>query len=372
VAILLSGAAVGAEPSGAPGADGAALERDDPAQAEHSVAITAAGPPEPVALVEARTRALLRDVPVTISWSVRASFRPRDVFESKDGPELSRIWLDLRDSARAVLYVVDVAHERFLVRVVPLESGYDEVAGESLGTILESSVEALLAGATLGVTREAAEEQVSALGAPESAPQRAPASEPAPAVDSAPVRSRRAVPYQIAPQMDLRLQALSEGPVLLYGPEFGASLLRPGRHLSVAAFLDLGYRSPVDWQVDGVGARFRGLGVRGGAGVRFGLGARGSLAVLGTVGVDGLEVSPVVGDPAAEARDTFWIAMPMAGLHLDGEVEVAPDMWLWCSLGAEVDLMGHHFDMIEAGEPVTVLAPWRVQPVLRIGLRLGR
>lgn len=332
------------------------------------VEVVAAGPAEPIAALEQRTRSLLREYPVVIDWSVRAAFRPRDVFVTVDHESLTRIWLDLRDPAQAVLYVVDDAHEHFLVRVVPLDAGYDEVAGESLGTIIQSSVETLLAGATLGVSREAAEEQVSALEGPEkpAEPPPTPVPEPAATPQSAPAAPRR--PYRLALDVGYRGQLWTDGTEILHGPEGGLSFVRPKARWSVAGFASAGYRAPLSWNESGVGARFEGLGVRAGSGVRLMLGSRASLALLGSVGVDGLEVRPSATDATAE--DSFWIGVPTAGGAAELTLELARSWSVWLSAGADVDLMGHHFDVEEDGRRVTVLQPWRVQPVLRLGLRV--
>ncbi len=137
-----------------------ALEESFADEAQRRVEVVAAGERNVTAVLEPRLRLLLQDYPVALFFAVATDFRPRDVFASGNDACLARIWLDARVSTRAVIYLVDDAHERFLVRVVPLEHGYDEVAQESLGTIVQSSIEALLAGASVGVTRRDAEAQV--------------------------------------------------------------------------------------------------------------------------------------------------------------------------------------------------------------------
>ncbi|HJL16712.1 MAG TPA: hypothetical protein RMH99_13700 [Sandaracinaceae bacterium LLY-WYZ-13_1] len=70
---------------------------------------------------------------------------------------LARVWVDLRGPDRATVYLVDGPWERALVRHVPLgPSGVDEVVREQVGRIVGTAVEAMVAGARLGVTRDEA------------------------------------------------------------------------------------------------------------------------------------------------------------------------------------------------------------------------
>ena len=78
------------------------------------VDVTAAGEPQVVDALQLRLRALLRDYPVELHWSHTTEIRPREVFAVQTDA-LAKIWLDARGSSRAVLYLVDSAHERFLV-----------------------------------------------------------------------------------------------------------------------------------------------------------------------------------------------------------------------------------------------------------------
>jgi hypothetical protein len=334
----------------------------------HLVEIVAAGEAESVTLLEERSRSLLRDYPIRLEWSVRTDFRPRDVFAAGEHAALARIWLDLRQGTQAVLYVVDDAHDRFLVRVVPLDAGYDEVACESVGTIVQSSVEALLAGATVGVTRQAAEAQVSELEGSEPAAAQPEPAKPPPARAPAPEpRGRR---YRLSVDLSYRGQLLQDGPEILHGPELGASLTRPDPPLSLTGFAALGYRLPLSWDEQGVGLQMEGFGLRAGPGLGWRLGRPIHLRLLGVLGLDVLEVDPVSTDPLAAATDPFWILVPMLGAAAEIELRLFGPLSLWASAGAEVDLAGHHFDVLEDGQPVTVLQAWTVQPAVRLGVRL--
>src|SRR5438045_42444 len=101
----------------------------------------------------AALQAVLRDVvfgqPVDLEMSVVARIEPGTVIRGsgadRANPPLGRAFLDLSDPARATVYVVDGAWQRILVRHVPRTTNPD-VVRETVGRIVSTSVEALLAG----------------------------------------------------------------------------------------------------------------------------------------------------------------------------------------------------------------------------------
>jgi hypothetical protein len=342
----------------------------EPASHPFVVEVTATGHSDALDALESRTRALLRDDPVVVEWIVSDAIRPRDVFESSRDPALAHIWLDASDAARAVLYVVDPAHERFLVRVVPLENGYDEIAWESVGTIIESSVEALLAGATVGVSREKAEEQLAALESKPMGPKSAPSPPPPEPISQEPV-ARPGPGYRFGLDVSYRLQAWSADPVFLHGPELGLHWLSRAPRVTGAALLTVGYHLPVDWEKEGVGGNFQGPFVRAGPGLRFQTGSRTNLSLFAVAGFDWLLVTPKASAGAASPRERMDVFAATLGFMVEGEWILSRAVSTWLALGAEGDLLGNHFDLIVAGEPETVLQPWPLQPFARLGLRFS-
>jgi hypothetical protein len=337
------------------------------------VEVVAAGEPQVVDAFEQRLRLLLREYPVQVRWTIAREFRPRDVFVTEEQAALARIWLDARATSRIVIYLVDDAHERFLVRVVPLESGYDEVARESVGTIVQSSVEALLAGASVGVTRQAAEEQVQAIEpAPKPAPpnERAQHTPPPKAVESKAAPARPSEADVFALDLGYRAHVLDRSPLVLHGPELGVALgvARPEGWQLTAQFA-LGYRVPVRWSAEGVGASFQGAALRVASGVRHALGPQNALALLLTAGVDWLHVTPRVTSSDERARAAFEVFQPALGLTLEWQLSFSHRLAAWLALGVERDVLGNHFDVQSAGQRRTVLQPWVVSPVASLGLR---
>ena len=101
----------------------------------------------------AALQAVSRDVvfgqPVDLEMSVVARIEPGTVIRGsgadRANPPLGRAFLDLSDPARATVYVVDGAWQRILVRHVPRTTNPD-VVRETVGRIVSTSVEALIAG----------------------------------------------------------------------------------------------------------------------------------------------------------------------------------------------------------------------------------
>lgn len=350
--------------------------RAETASAQYVVSITAAGSPTSVAALEQRTRALLQSYAVTVNFAIAPQFRARDVFGPREHVALARIWLDARAESRAVLYLVDDAHDRFLVRVVPLDAGYDEVAYESIGTIVQSSVEALLSGASVGVERAEAEAQVTALE-PETT---VPPSPTPPAPKTAPIESPRspATPIERRARLGHRLgfdaayrgQLLHSAPALLHGPELGLNLTHPTQGVSATGQLQLGYRLPTHWSEADVGVKLTGGGARLAGGLRAGMTPWLSVSLLGTIGADWIYVTPEVNGEGKTSRPAFGVLQPMLGAAVEAELRLMSHLAAWMTWGVESDLGGNHFDVLRAGEPEPVLVPWPIQAVVRIGARL--
>lgn len=350
--------------------------RAETASAQHVVEVTAAGSPASVAALEQRTRALLQGYTVEVHFAVAPQFRARDVFGPRQHGALTRIWLDARAESRAVLYLVDDAHDRFLVRVVPLDAGYDEVAYESIGTIVQSSVEALLSGASVGVERAEAEAQVTALE-PEvaeppaptpPAPQTTPVEQPR--SPAAPIAARPAVSHRIGFDVAYRGQLVHSSPAFLHGPELGLNLTNRRRSVSATGQIQLGYRLPTHWAEGDVGVRLTGGGARLAGGLRASVSSRLGVSLLGTIGADWLYVTPEVTSDANTSRPAFGVLQPMLGAAVETELQLMSHFAAWMTWGIESDLGGNHFDVLRAGEPEPVLVPWPIQAVVRIGARL--
>lgn len=357
-------------------------------EARQSVEIIAAGDRPTTLALQARLLPWLDARDVRLGWSFRTSIEPREVL-ARQAPEfslLARIWLDLRSSTRAILYVVDTRGDRFLVRVLSVPGGYDEVARESLGNILESTLDALLLGGEVGLSRASATAQVEReLGSlddpsrdgtdvatfevatadtPDTPlPGLAPLSEEA--VNRAPAHS---VGLFDAILLGASVDTLRDTEALRVAPQlstyiFGAT---PAA-LAVFGGLSAGYSLPATWSGAEAGVELHGPSLRLLGGVRRrGLGATWRAAA--GVGVELLHVSPRAYHNDARPVDAFWIASPLLCGRLAFEPELTDRWFLSFALGADLDLAGHHFDIDRAGTRSTVLQPWRVRPVALVAL----
>lgn len=122
---------------------------------------------------------------VTPQFERAASVDPRSVSELRPPqPSLfARLWIDATADREVTLYITDAATERVFVRHINLDHGLDTVAVETLALVAQSSLEALLAGKLIGVTRDDYEHSLEAPAprpAPEPVPKQAAVSTPRP------------------------------------------------------------------------------------------------------------------------------------------------------------------------------------------------
>ncbi|MCH9681112.1 MAG: hypothetical protein K0V04_06755 [Deltaproteobacteria bacterium] len=109
----------------------------------------------------------------------------------------ARVWVDLGDSRGATLYVTDEASGRVMLRAVPGSDMRDEVTREALAQIVFASVEAILAGATVGLTREDVSEQLGIATPPQDTLSETPVAQtPRPPADRSPPSENEASPSQ--------------------------------------------------------------------------------------------------------------------------------------------------------------------------------
>ena len=95
-------------------------------------------------------------IAVTAQFERASSVDPRSVSELRP-PQPSRfayLWIDASADRDVTLYITDAAAERVFVRRMNLDRGLDTVAIEGLAFVAQSSLEALLAGKTIGMTRD--------------------------------------------------------------------------------------------------------------------------------------------------------------------------------------------------------------------------
>jgi hypothetical protein len=321
--------------------------------------VVAAGDEKTTTALQAHILTMLSARQVHLQWSLRQAISSHDVLHQTANDEiyLAKIWLDVTRRERALLYIENTREDRFLLRTVPLEDGYDELARESLSNIVESAIDVLLAGGELGVTREEAEEQVRQDDA-ESLRLTRPANE-----------KRDATPAQNPPQLSLllglRASTIRAADALQFGPELGAYLST--NSVSTWAFFGWfsgGYRTSTT-KNDLVKLRIEGPGGR------ILLGARAqwthfSWRLAAGAGLDASLVEAVSTGPGLTASEAFWVTTPVLSGLAAIEWKMGRGWFTSVAAGADLDLAGHRFDVVEMGNPVTVLSPSRVRPVVQL------
>lgn len=97
---------------------------------------------------------LLRVHGITARFEQRAFLSENELIAQRNSREVGRatVWILVPSSTAARLVFADVAHQKFLVRDIPLLFGLDDFGRESVGQVVESSLLALLQGAS-GVSR---------------------------------------------------------------------------------------------------------------------------------------------------------------------------------------------------------------------------
>jgi hypothetical protein len=125
-----------------------------PSRGEAKVVV--AGSDRSVASITKSLTESLSFIGVTAQFERAASVNPRSVAELHPPREslLAYLWIDAAADHEVTLYITDAATERVFVRRIGLEHGLDTVAVESLALVAQSSLEALLAGKIIGVTRD--------------------------------------------------------------------------------------------------------------------------------------------------------------------------------------------------------------------------
>jgi hypothetical protein len=347
-----------------------------------NVEIIATGDEAATSAIQSLVRDLLRDRSVAIRWTEAPSIDPREVLSRRaaDSGLVARVWVDLSDPLGARLFVANAASDRFLVRIVPTAKGDldKKIENEAVAQIVSSSVEALLAGGTIGVTREVATRQVEGRLAPPAVAEPPPA-EPPPGSSRSPLDAPSTTPRPSGPGdaaaiagevgAFFALRGLGTGPVVSLEPGLTATLEAPRRWpVRPILILALQYDAPHDWTAATVGVRLEGAGGSVQAGLRAALGPRVSLQASIGAGPEGIHVTP---QPAASAgfrpESPFWVAAAILTTRIGVEVRLAGRLSVFSMAGCDVDTSGVQFNVNDRGKLSSDVVPWRVWPVVLLG-----
>ncbi len=348
-----------------------------PAAAQtRSVHVAIAGASGDADSLEALVREFMARVPVAVDYTRPSVIDATDVITPREGaaPAVARVWLDLGRGGRATVFLVDEPWERILIRHVDAPDGFDEVTRETVGHIVRSSVEAMLAGQRIGLAREEARAALGLTAATAAAPSGEPRDAPpatTPRDTDAPTPGARAS-RSPAPVLDLGIRyegaAWSSDAPLVHGPAatVGTSALggSPGFGLELSGQ----YRFPVTIDERPAGVRLDSGALRLVGILDLAVTERLTARVAAGGGVDlvGVEARIIAGtDTTAEPAELTTV--PIARLALGAGHLSKTGHGLWGALAAEMDLVNTRYVVDVEGAKATVFDPWR----LRAGAYLG-
>lgn len=256
-----------------------------------------------------------------------------------------QLWLDLV-APQPTMYLLDARSGLVYIRPLAVHSDPDAVEIELIRFVVESSVEAMLKGNALGITRDEFERSLSPPEAPV-------AILPSP---SAPTPKPR--PWAIALGYSGTMLASD---FVAHGPEFAAELRRHNLRLEI----DLLQRFPLTVARAGIDTRLISSGVRLHAALPLALGSRTSVSLGLGIGLDATHVAPA----GIGATSTFWVTDPLVLAlttieHSFGAVVVS------AHLGVEWDVLASRYTATRPDGTAVLWMPLRFRPFAAI--RFGR
>jgi hypothetical protein len=131
------------------------------------VKVVVAGSDRSFAAITKSLTESLSFIAVTAQFERAASVDPHSVSElHPPRPSVvAYLWIDAAAESDVTLYITDSATERVFVRRIGTDHGLDKVVVESLALVAQSSLEALLEGKLIGVTRNDYEQSLKVAGA---------------------------------------------------------------------------------------------------------------------------------------------------------------------------------------------------------------
>ena len=321
--------------------------------------------------LERVVRELLAEQQVEVQATFAAEIDPRQIVRelapSANPTRLARVWVDLAELDRCMLYIAEGGGERLLVRRLPRAESW-ELARESAARVLSTALEALLSGARIGLTRE---HWVSEFGLNQrpAAPRDAttgpvePAPEPEPERDEpALLRAEAALGYEAA--------GYASPFELAHGPLVELALTRSvGRGRAVTLLVAGQYRLPMTAQTSGLDIRLgsEALRVMG----RFEQRLLPRLSAFAGIGaaLDLLHFSArSIGSGSVRAAPDKSFSLPMVRGALGAELQVLADVAIWGELSLDWDNSKTRFVVQTASGRREILSLWTYRPALCAGV----
>ena len=270
-------------------------------------------------------------------------------------PSLARVLLDFTIPGQATLFLIDPPRGRVYVRRMALAHGLDAVARASVRFVIEQSIDAILEGREIGVSRDEFQRS-GALAAPPAAPAPQPPA-PVASVPAAPPAPQPAPPRtQLQVAAGYQLQVMGSGEF-----QHAGKLAVAARFERVVIAAAARVAAPITITGDGVRAQLTTAGVSASGAARF-LDAGGFSALAGLgAGLDFTRVAPAVTTTDLTSASAFWALgpslTPFAAIErLFGELSIA------IAAGAEIHLLDERYAVKTATETREVFVPGRVRP----------
>jgi hypothetical protein len=322
----------------------------EPAPSRPVLAVQVSAERDEAAALDGVLRDVVSGLPIDLDVAVVARIDPGTLIHGagadRSHPPLGRAFVDLSDAARVTVYVVDGTWQRVLVRHVPRTSNPD-VDRETVGRIVSTAVEALLAGSFVAYSQP-----VAAL-APPAADERPPPAAPRP-------RPRLAGCAGLMYEASLlaRGPAWAHGPAVYGAATFGEGSLRP------AIWLTAQRRWPVFGDDPPIGFRLDTTALRLLGGIDLDLSPAVTLEIGLGAGLDLLHV-----EPRSTTRDVrTWLAadrslvVGLARAMIGARWRLSGSFSAHALVVADVDASETRllFDGTPDSEPI--LALWAVRP----------
>jgi hypothetical protein len=314
--------------------------------AHRAVDLIVGAPAKEAQLLEPALREMLAAKGVEVATTRKTAVTAQDVAAAiappkEASPPVARALLDFTVPGEATLFLIDPRRGRVHVRRMALAHGLDAVARASVRLIVEQSIDAILEGREIGVTREEFQRSV------------APPPAPAPIA-----------PAAAPPPSDAHLQLAGgyEGVALGSGEyQHNAKIVFAARFTRVQLAAAARFGAPVSITGDGVQARLSSGGVSVSGAARFPSFERFQVSAGVGAGLDVTRVEPTVTTPDLQPAAAFWASGP--SLLAFAQIErVFGGLSVAIAGGAEVHLLAERYTVRTATDTRDIFVPRRVRP----------
>jgi hypothetical protein len=287
-----------------------------------------------------------------VTFNRRATLSAREVAAASMPVSVAlTVWIDLGTPRAATVYVTE--GKNVFARRIDLGQSLDSVALDLLEVVVTSSVETVLSGRPLGVTREEFARSLE---------RRPPPTEKVPAAPAQP-------PSTNEHSMDLSASLLYEGSLI--GPTTpidGPGLRIDGRRGRLWFGLGFQGHRPYEITARGANVRFTTQGCLLSVGRAFSIRPKLTLITALGAGADVTRVRSVSTPPDVTPTPAFFatdfVARPFAGIQRRFD-----RLTLGATVGLDVNVAGSSYVIKTASGTRPVWTPWRFRPVL--GLAIG-